>query len=354
MYHFVPYYNPFDYYHEYVRQIDPEVTRMINLLNQERQKAGLNPLSINNRLTQVAQLKANDVATTGNCQHYSPTFGGDEGKMLKDAGITGVKFGWILYCGQPGTVEEAINWWMNISTTGHKQQILTPSFNYFGVATAVSQNGTRTWSVIFQEAQQAPAESTGWRSFELAPASSASTNGGISVVSRINNSMEVWWIGANGSVQGAYWYEGGQWQRYELAPAGSASPNGGIYAVSRVPNSMEVWWIGANGSVQGAYWYEGGQWQRFELAPAGSASTNGGISAVSRVPNSMEVWWIGANGSVQDAYWYEGGQWQRFELAPAGSASTNGGISAVSRVPNSMEVWWIGANGSVQDAYWYG
>ncbi|EEM32055.1 hypothetical protein bthur0003_54400 [Bacillus thuringiensis serovar thuringiensis str. T01001] len=35
---------------------------------------------------------------------------------------------------------------------------------------------------------------------------------------------------------------------------------------------MEVWWIGANGSVQDAYWYEGSQWKQFELAPAGSAS----------------------------------------------------------------------------------
>jgi hypothetical protein len=197
------------------------------------------------------------------------------------------------------------------------------------------------------------ARNPGWQQFELAPPGSAAANGGITTVSRIPSSMETWWIGANGSVQDAYWYEGGQWQRFELAPGGSASTNGGITAVSRIPNSMETWWIGANGSVQDAYWYEGGQWQRFELAPGGSASTNGGITAVSRIPNSMETWWIGANGSVQDAYWYEGAQWQRYELAPAGSAATDGDIVAVSRIPNSMEVWWVGANGSIQDAFWY-
>ncbi|CAN7189556.1 hypothetical protein LJR225_000526 [Phenylobacterium sp. LjRoot225] len=192
-----------------------------------------------------------------------------------------------------------------------------------------------------------------WRSFELAPVSSASQSGGVAAVSRIPNSMEVWWIGANGSVQAAYWYEGAAWARYELAPAGSASLNGGIAAVSRIPNSMEVWWIGANGSVQAAYWYEGAAWARYELAPAGSASTAGGICAVSRIPNSMELWWVGPNGSIQGAYWYEGSAWNRYELAAAGSAATGSAISAVSRVPNSMEVWWIGANGSVQAAYWY-
>jgi len=130
--------------------------------------------------------------------------------------------------------------------------------------------------------------------------------------------------------------------------------NGGITAVSRIPGSMEVWWIGANGSVQDAFWYDNAQWRRFDIAPAGSASPNGGITAVSRIPNSLEIWWVGANGSVQDAFWYEGQDgWRRFEIAPMGSASPNGGITAVSRIPNSLELWWVGANGSVQDAFWY-
>jgi hypothetical protein len=96
----------------------------------------------------------------------------------------------------------------------------------------------------------------------------------------------------------------GGWRGFELAPAGSASLNGGITAVSRIPNSMEVWWVGANGSVQDAFWYEGGQWQRFELASAGSASGSGGIASVSRIPNSMELWYVGANGSIRDNFWY--------------------------------------------------
>jgi peptidoglycan hydrolase-like protein with peptidoglycan-binding domain len=196
-------------------------------------------------------------------------------------------------------------------------------------------------------------EGANWQRFDLAAPGSASTSAGIAAVSRIPNSMEVWWIGANGSVQDAYWYDGAPWQRFELAPAGSASVTGGITAVSRAPGTMEIWWIAANGSVQAAYWYDGHPWQRYELAGPGSASTSGGITAVSRIAGSMEVWWIGSNGSVQAGYWYEGSHWQRYELAPPGSASVTGGITAVSRIPNSMEVWWIGANGSVQDGYWY-
>jgi hypothetical protein len=195
-----------------------------------------------------------------------------------------------------------------------------------------------------------------WNRFTLAGARSASVLG-ITAVSRVPNSMEVWWVGTDSTVQGAYWYEGQPWKRYELAPAGSASAGfysyGSITAVSRVPNSMEVWWVGTEASVQGAYWYEGQPWKRYELAPPGSASVDGSITAVSRVSNSMEVWWVGTEASVHGAYWYEGQPWKRYELAPAGSASVYGSITAVSRIPDSMEVWWVGTDASVRDAFWY-
>lgn len=96
------------------------------------------------------------------------------------------------------------------------------------------------------------------------------------------------------------------WRQFELAPDRSALATGGIAAASRRPDSMEIWWIGAEGSVRGAYWYEGQSgWRQYEIAPAGSASTDGGVAAVSRNPNTMEIWWIGVRGSIRDAFWYE-------------------------------------------------
>ena len=97
------------------------------------------------------------------------------------------------------------------------------------------------------------------------------------------------------------------WQLYDLAPAGSASPSGGITIVSRIPNSLEALWVRPNGSVRGAFWYEGegAPWQFYDLAPAGNASPSGSITMVSRIPNSLEALWAGANGSVQGAFWYE-------------------------------------------------
>ena len=196
-------------------------------------------------------------------------------------------------------------------------------------------------------------DGSSWQHFQLAAPGSASTTGGIAAVSRVPNSMELWHVGPAGSIEDHFWYDGGNWQTFQLAPPGSASLTGGIAAVSRIPNSMELWWIGADGSIQGAFWYEGGNWQRYQLAPPGSASLTGGIAAVSRIPNSMELWYVGAQGSIEDCYWYEGGNWQSFQLAPPGSAALTSAIAAVSRIPNSMELWYVGANGSIEDRFWY-
>ncbi len=204
---------------------------------------------------------------------------------------------------------------------------------------------------------------TAWQHYDLAPPGSASLSSGVGAVSHSPGSMEVWWVGTDGSVKGAKWYDTTpptNWDLYELAPPRVARAVRAITAVSRIPGSMEVWWVSDNGSVQGAKWYDTSPptgWQLYQLASPGSASDTGGIAAVSRIPGSLEVWWVSDNGSVQDAFWYDSDpptDWRLFQLAPAGSASVSSGVAAVSRIPGSMEVWWVTENGSVNDMFWYG
>jgi hypothetical protein len=61
-----------------------------------------------------------------------------------------------------------------------------------------------------------------------------------------------------GAVEDAYWYQVGPFGRFQLAPAASSTPGyvpRQITAASRASNTMEVWWIGRDNSVQDAsYW----------------------------------------------------------------------------------------------------
>jgi LysM repeat protein len=200
-----------------------------------------------------------------------------------------------------------------------------------------------------------------WRSYRdpVAPITAAAPTSGMAALSRIQTSMEIWWVGLNGSVQGAFYYQGQNndtWQRYELAHLGSASPTTGIAAVSRIPTAMEIWWVGPGGSVEGAFYYatDNKPWQTYTVAPDGSASRSHNVTAVSRRPQSMDVVWITPKGAVKGAFWNEGDDWELYPdaIADDGSASTQGGLAAVSRAPTSIEVWWIGPDGSVQGASW--
>lgn len=206
-----------------------------------------------------------------------------------------------------------------------------------------------------------------WRAYEhpvalpipLPGLPTAAPTSGMAALSRIDTSMEIWWIGSDRSVQGAFWYKGQHkdaWQRYEAAPPGKASPTSGIAAVSRIKTAMEIWWVGPKGTVEGAYYYatDTKPWQTYTVAPEGSASQTHSIAAVSRRPKSMDVIWITPDGAVKGAFWNEDDDWAPYPdaIAEKNSASTTGGLAAVSRTESSIEVWWIGPDGSVQGASW--
>jgi len=100
--------------------------------------------------------------------------------------------------------------------------------------------------------------------YVLAGPQSAAGSTGLSAVARgrAGNTIELWWIGADYSVQDAYWYDTAfvpnfeaNWRRFPLSGPLSASTHSGVAAVSRIPESMEVWWVGRDNAVQDAYWY---------------------------------------------------------------------------------------------------
>ena len=263
----------------------------------------------------------------------------------------------IWWVGIDGSIQGA--YWYKGSDWEHYNNPLAPagSASQTSGMTSVSRNpnAMEIWWVGTDGSVQGAYwyEGSKWERYTLAPAGSASQTSGMTSVSRSPSTMELWWVGTDGSVQGAYWYEGSKWKRYTLAPAGSASQTSGMTSVSRSSSTMELWWVSPEGSVEGAYWYEGSKWKRYTLAPAGSALQTAGLTSVSRISNSMEVWWIGNDSSIQGAYWYEGSDWKRYELAQTESASPTSNLTSVSRIPNGMEIWWVGTDGSIQDAFWY-
>lgn len=123
--------------------IEREVARLVNL---ERQKAGLAPLTFSEELARVARIKSQDMADKNYFSHTSPTYG-DPFQMMRSFGI---KFG---YAGENiakgyRSAESVMNGWMNSS--GHRANILNPNFNKIGVG-YVEARGTTYWTQLFTD-----------------------------------------------------------------------------------------------------------------------------------------------------------------------------------------------------------
>ncbi|SEV92733.1 CAP domain-containing protein [[Clostridium] fimetarium] len=119
--------------------------KVIALVNNERANAGLNALSENNELNNVATLKSEDMVKLNYFSHTSPTYGSPF-EMLTQFNIKYTAAGENIAYGQP-TPEEVMNGWMN--SPGHRANILNKNFTQIGVGIAQKANGQYVWTQEF-------------------------------------------------------------------------------------------------------------------------------------------------------------------------------------------------------------
>jgi uncharacterized YkwD family protein len=106
-----------------------QVQQVVDLVNQERAKNGLQPLAVDTRLMQMAHDKAVDMRDHNYFDHQSPTYGSPF-DMMKEYGISFSYAGENIAAGQK-TPQEVMNAWMNSS--GHRANILNPNYTKIGV-----------------------------------------------------------------------------------------------------------------------------------------------------------------------------------------------------------------------------
>jgi uncharacterized YkwD family protein len=119
--------------------------KVAELVNIERQKAGLSALTFDQSVSNVARTKSKDMAANNYFAHQSPTYG-SAGDMLTRFGIKWSAWGENIASGQR-TPEAVVTAWMNSS--GHRANILSANFSKIGVGYAVNSNGTPYWTQIF-------------------------------------------------------------------------------------------------------------------------------------------------------------------------------------------------------------
>ena len=109
-----------------VTDYEQEVIRLVNI---ERAKKGLKPLTYDWELSRVARYKSQDMKDNRYFSHTSPVYGSPF-QMMKSFGISYRTAGENIAKGQ-ATPQAVVNAWMNSS--GHRANILNASFTKIGV-----------------------------------------------------------------------------------------------------------------------------------------------------------------------------------------------------------------------------
>ncbi|PGS54607.1 hypothetical protein COC46_04750 [Bacillus sp. AFS041924] len=104
-------------------------SKVVDLTNAERTKAGLKPFTVNATLSKTARLKSQDMTDKNYFDHNSPTYGSPF-DMMKQFGISYNYAAENIAKGQRSP-EEVVTAWMN--SAGHRANILNPNLNQIGV-----------------------------------------------------------------------------------------------------------------------------------------------------------------------------------------------------------------------------
>ncbi len=114
--------NPLD------ERLSSDEQKMLEMVNAERKKAGVEPLEIDMRLVEISRKKSSDMIDKKYFGHTSPTYG-TPFDALKNNGIS------YRYAGEniagALTVEQAHKALMQ--SPGHRANILNPNYNFIGI-----------------------------------------------------------------------------------------------------------------------------------------------------------------------------------------------------------------------------
>lgn len=123
----------------------PEAEEVLKLVNAERSKEGLKPLTLSSQLTSIANTKAQDMADKNYFSHQSPTYGSPF-DMLKQFGVSYHYAGENIAAGQQ-SAEDVMNDWMNSS--GHRANILNENYTQLGVGYVKGGSYGTEWVQLF-------------------------------------------------------------------------------------------------------------------------------------------------------------------------------------------------------------
>lgn len=119
------------------------IQQVVTLVNKERKKAGLSPVTVNKKIEAAAAVRAKEIKSS--FSHTRPD-GSNFATALKEQGVSYRGSGENIAWGQK-TADEVMKGWMNSS--GHRANILNKNFTSIGVGCYEDSRGVKYWTQLF-------------------------------------------------------------------------------------------------------------------------------------------------------------------------------------------------------------
>ncbi len=125
-------------------EITPQETEIVELTNQERQKAGLNPLVINAQLMKVARDQSALMVQARTLDHTVK--GRTLTLRINEVGYTYCNIGENIAQSTYSAKQVVIMW---MKSQGHRMNILDSHFKEIGVGISIAPNGDKYYTQVF-------------------------------------------------------------------------------------------------------------------------------------------------------------------------------------------------------------
>jgi len=210
----------------------------------------------------------------------------------------------------------------------------------------------------------------GWGDHEPFPITGPAAAGqgsGLSVLSRQEGQLDVFWVDADGAIATHWWHAGagtnwGDHQAFATTRPRAAVEGSPVVATARSASHLDVFWISPDGAVASTWWdaAPGGGWKdhaAFPVTVPATAAEGSGLAVVSRRPDWLDLFWVGGDGAIGTMWWGStpGGNWSEhdsFTITDRDAAAPGSPVTAVARGANHLDVFWIGRGGDIMTTWW--
>ncbi len=115
--------------------------------------------------------------------------------------------------------------------------------------------------------------------FPVTPPHAAGEGAGLTALARLEHHIDLFWVGPDGAIGSTFWsphINGGRWnQPFPVTPPGAARAGSPVSVVARVPEHIDVFWVGPDGALGSTFWnsaINNGRWNApFPITPPAAA-----------------------------------------------------------------------------------